>query len=352
MDLMNDRLYLPSPPRKILIIKPSSLGDVIHGLPVLYALHVQFPEAEIHWVVAKGFDGILEGHPLIHRPWIIDKNAWKKTRNLHGTYGELRNLAGNLRREKFDLVVDLQGLLRSAVIGLFTGTKTRVGFESAREGAKYSYSHRVKTPSELHAVDKNMIVARFIGCEEAEPVFTFPSFEAPEILRGIPDYAVMAPSAGTLVKRWPTEFFARLASLLPVPVVIVGSGADAALGEEIARLSGGHALNLAGKTGLKELAAVIKNAKFHVSPDTGPMHIAAALNVPAFAIFGPTNPARTGPYGKIHTIIRKDLPCSPCYTRKPCPDWRCMRGITPEEVLRIILEKTASLSIDLARGNG
>ncbi len=111
----------PSGLRKILIIKPSSLGDVIHGLPVLHALSLRFPEAELHWVVAKGFAAILEGHPLIHRLWIIDKDSWKKPRNLPRTCSELGKLWRDLRNEKFDLVIDLQGLFRSAVIGLFTG---------------------------------------------------------------------------------------------------------------------------------------------------------------------------------------------------------------------------------------
>ncbi|MCE5333252.1 MAG: glycosyltransferase family 9 protein, partial [Desulfobacteraceae bacterium] len=121
--------------------------------------------------------------------------------------------------------------------------------------------------------------------------------------------------------------------------VIVGGRADFELGEEIVRASGGRAVNLAGKTSLRELAALIGGARFVVCVDTGPMHVAAALRVPAFAIFGPTSPARTGPYGTIHTVIRTDLPCSPCFTRKPCPDWRCMTEITPEHVLEIIESK-------------
>ena len=115
-----------------------------------------------------------------------------------------------------------------------------------------------------------------------------------------------------------------------------------ALADEIYALSGGRAVSLAGKTSLKELAAVIRRAKFLVTADSGPMHIAAALNVPVLAVFGPTSPARTGPYGKMHTIIRSDLPCSPCYRRKPCEDWKCMSGITAESVLNVIMTKMFS----------
>jgi len=326
--------------RKILIIKPSSFGDVIHGLPVLHALSLRYPEAELHWVVAKGFAAILEDHPLIHRLWIIDKDSWKKPGKLPGTCWELGKLWRDLRKEKFDLVLDLQGLFRSAAIGLFTGTGDRVGFENAREGAKFSYKYLVRADTERHAVEKNLRFAEFVGCEPADPVFPLPPLgEVPDIVKGMPHYAVIAPSAGTLVKRWPAEYFGRLASLLPFPSIIVGSRSDAPLGDEVAHRSNSRAVSLAGKTSLKELGAIVRGAKFLVSPDTGPMHLAAALNVPVFAIFGPTAPLRTGPYGKIHSIIRLELPCSPCFTRKPCPDWRCISEITPEMVLKVISEK-------------
>jgi heptosyltransferase I len=343
---MVNRFNLPADIRKILIIKPSALGDVIHGLPVLQALHSCFAESEIHWVVARGFHEILEGHPLIHKLWIIDKNSWKEPAKALATFTELKRLAAGLRREKFDLVVDLQGLFRSAMIGLFTGTKERAGFENAREGAKFSYKYRIRTDAELHAVDKNMQLARALGCDAGDPVFSFPPLDlAPELSRLLPsEYAVFAPSAGTLVKRWPAANFGYLASKLPIPAIIVGGKSDVALANEIAAFSRGRAVSLAGKTSLKGLAAIIKGAKFLVTADSGPMHIAAALNIPVFAIFGPTNPVRTGPYGKIHTIIRSDLPCSPCYKRKPCDDWKCMSGITVEFVANVIANAETSLA--------
>jgi heptosyltransferase-1 len=323
--------------RKILVVKPSSFGDVLHGLPVLHALRKRFPQAELHWVVAKAFASILEDHPLLDRLWVIDKDSWKRSDRLASTFSELRKLRRGLRAEKFDLVIDLQGLFRSAMIVHFTGAPESVGFENAREGARFFYKHRVRTQTELHAVEKNLLIARFVGCEPAEPRFPLPRpGEPPPIVKSLGPYAVIAPSAGTLVKRWPAECFARLISLLPIPAVIVTGRSDAALGSEVARLCGPGVISLAGKTSLKELAAVIKSAQFLVTCDSGPMHLAAALGVPAFSIFGPTDPVRTGPYGHIHTVIRRELPCSPCFTRKPCPDWRCIRDITPEMVLEAI----------------
>ena len=325
---------------KILIVKPSAFGDVIHGLPVLQALSERFPRAELHWVVAKPFASILEDHPLVHRLWVIDKDSWKRADRFAGTCSELVKLRRSLRVEKFDLVIDLQGLFRSAMIVLFTGARETVGFRSAREGARFSYKYRVRTETELHAVEKSLAIARFVGCEQAAPQFPLPGpEEAPEIVKSLGRYAVIAPSAGTLVKRWPAENFARLASLLSLPSVIVAGPSDAALGDEIARLSGQRAVSLAGKTSLKELCAIIKDAEFLVTCDSGPMHLGAAMKVPVFSIFGPTSPVRTGPYGDMHTVVRLDLPCSPCFTRKPCPDWRCILEITPEMVLEAIVSK-------------
>jgi lipopolysaccharide heptosyltransferase I len=336
------KINVPSPGfRKILLVKPSAFGDVLHGLPVLHALSARFPAAELHWVVARQFAGILEDHPLIDRLWVIDKDSWKRPGRIASTCSELWKLRGGLRAEKFDLVIDLQGLFRSALIVRMTGARETVGFEAAREGARFCYKYRVRTETERHAVEKNLAIARFVGCPKAPARFPLPDpGEPPPVVKGLgARYAAISPSAGTRVKRWPAEYFGRLASMLPVPSVVIGGGSDAALGDEVVRLSGSRAVCLAGKTSLKELCAVIRGAQYLVTCDSGPMHLAAALGVPTFSIFGPTSPVRTGPYGDIHTVVRLELPCSPCFTRKPCADWRCMAEITPEMVFRAIGER-------------
>lgn len=333
------------PQSKILIIKPSALGDIVHSLPFLYSLRQRYPEAEIHWVVARGLQGLIEDHPMIQRLWIIDKERWKELSKLPQTFAQLRRLQGELRRERFDLVVDLQGLLRSGLIAWATGAPCRIGFREAREGSPFFYTHRVRGGREIHAAERYMKVATFLGCESSPLVFPLPPFPPrPPLVESLPaKYAVLAPSAGTEVKRWPPDRFGELASRLPLLSVVVAAGSDIALAERVAAASRGKALSLAGKTSMKELFAVIRNAKFVVSNDTGPMHIAAALQVPVFAIFGPTNPYRTGPYGQIHTIIREGIPCSPCYRRKTCGTVRCMDNLSVERVLDIIQAKEADL---------
>lgn len=324
-------------PKKILIIKPSSLGDIVHSLPVLDSLYRCFPGAEIHWLVAKGLEGILEGHPMLTKIWVIQKDQWKKITKIHSTVAELRKLLRDLSAERFGCAIDLQGLFRSGIIAKATGAPVRLGFENASEGSTLFYTHRVAVEKDVHAVDRYLKIPVFLGCGVSEARFPLPHFTDGSV-KELPvkgEYAVMVPGARKPVNRWAAERFGELASLLPLSTVVIGSRGDRPLADEVVRASKGKAVSLAGRTDLRELVAVIRAARFVVSNDTGPMHIAAALEVPVFALFGPANPARTGPYGKIHTVIRKEIPCSPCY-RRSCNNPRCMDMIKADEVAALI----------------
>jgi len=337
-----DNLRLKNLPRKILIVKPSSLGDVVHSLPFLNAMKTCFPGAEIHWVIAKGLEGLLDGNPMIERLWIIHKDSWKKINNAKDTVTEIKNLFKDLKKEQFDLVIDLQGLLRSGVITKASGAPVRIGFKEAREGSRFFYTHKVAGGKYVHAVDRYLKIARFLGCDVSDiyfpfaPAMSLSSLSTQNSKFNIREpYAVIIPGARWKTKRWPPEKFGELASRLPVQSVIVGSKSDKDVADEIVSLSNGKAVSLAGKTSLKELTAVMRKAKFVVSNDSGPMHIAAALGIPVYAIFGPTDPRRTGPYGEGHTIIRAEMPCAPCLKKK-CDDMRCMNGLSAERVYEII----------------
>lgn len=324
-------------PRKVLIVKPSALGDVVHGLTFLHAFWERYPQVEIHWVVARGLDGILQGNPRIARLWIIDKDHWKQLARFRQTVRSLLDLGRELRRERFDLVVDLQGLFRSALIAGLTGCRTRVGFREAREGAPLFYTHRVSGGKDVHAIDRYLKIASVLGCSPYPVRHAFPPPMESPLLEVLPeDYVVLAPSAGGEAKKWPAERFGHLAARLPVPSLVVAAKADASLAERVVIHSAGRAVSLAGRTTLRELIEVIRRARCLVSNDTGPMHIAAGLNVPVFALFGPTSPARTGPYGAGHTILRPDLSCSPCFRRRKCAAWQCMEAISVERVLAAV----------------
>lgn len=331
--------FTNSPHKKILLIKPSALGDIVHTLPVLHAIKSAFPSAEIHWVVASGFQEFLQDHPLITRVWPINKNLWKKANRIFHTVGELRSLSRQWVEEGFDVAIDLQGLFRSGVLSWLSGAPVRIGFSEAREGSSFFYTHKVQGGRDIHAVTRYLRIAAFLGVRTDSikfPLAPLPS-SLPSSIEISPPYAVIAPSAGKEANRWPAERFGELARRLPIKSIVVSSGSDADIAQKVVEASGGKAVSAAGMTTIKELAVLIKGARYLVCNDTGPMHIAAALDVPVFAIFGPANPARTGPYGSIHHVIREDIPCSPCYRKGKCKDWKCLHAITVERVLEQIL---------------
>lgn len=289
-------------------------------------------------MVARGLHSILEGHPLIDRLWIMDRARWKRVLRSGEVRREIAAFVSELRRERFDLVVDLQGLIRSGLIALGTGSPRRIGFREAREGSPLCYTRLVQGGKDLHAIDRYLKVARALGCRVDAPRILLPDlpantrekFHLPE------SYIAVAPAAGGSSKLWPAERFGEVLRRLKVPAVVLAGAGDAPLAAAVEAASGGFARSLAGETSLKEMAAILRDARFLLSTDTGPMHMAAALDVPVFAVFGPTSPLRTGPYGPNHTVIREDLPCSPCFRRTPCREWRCMEGLSAERVYEAI----------------
>jgi lipopolysaccharide heptosyltransferase I len=339
-------ISLNKAPGKILIIKPSSLGDVVHCLPFLYVLHECFPDAAIHWIVARGNEGVLEGNPRISKLWIIDKDSWKDFGRLSNTLSEIKGIAAALRKEKFDMVIDLQGLMRSGLMAMATGAPVRIGFSEAREGSHLFYTHKVRGGKGIHAVDRYLKVARALGCQVEEISFPLPltgeSEKISRIRNELGDYAVIVPGARWHTKQWPAEKFAALASEFGLRSLIVGSAADRGPASIIGEASGGKAVSLAGETDIRELIDVIRGARYVITNDSGPMHIAAACGIPVIAIFGPTNPALTGPYGSNHIIVQSPVDCSPCRKRK-CDDMKCMKGISVGQVMEAIVKISRSI---------
>lgn len=327
-------------PKKVLVVKPSSLGDVVHSLPFLNSIRTCFPHAEVHWVIAKGLEGLLAGHPMIDKLIVIDKDSWKRISRSKKTAHELKGLYNDLRRENYDVTIDLQGLLRSGLIARASGSPVRIGFREAREGSRLFYTHTIEGGKEVHAVDRYMKIAGALGCDTQDVVFPFPlTGDVParggDIMAGTKEYAVLVAGARWDTKVWPAEYFGRVAAMLPFKSVVIGSGSDAAIAGEVVRASQGKAFSVAGTTDLGELLEIIRAARLVISNDSGPMHIAAGFRIPVVAIFGPTSPERTGPYGEGHIVIKSPVGCSPCF-KKSCRDLRCMRAVTPEMVFEKI----------------
>ena len=335
---------------KILIIKPSSLGDVIHALPFLNAVKKTFPDSEVDWVISKNLMGILEDNPLINELISLDKDSWKSVKKLPETLSELSSLRKTLKSRHYDIVVDLQGLLRSGLIAFSTPTTLKIGFDDAREGSRFFYDRKVPVKESAHAVDKCLEIAKAIKADTKRVKFPLhindaSKIQIKKIIGNIKEYLVIVPSARWASKRWPAENFAQLIKKLSIPCIITGSKGDKKRVQKIIGLlskkTSDKIIDLCGKTDLKELAALLAGAKAVVTNDTGPMHIAAALNVPVVAIFGPTDPVKTGPYkwqtNRKLKVIKVDVPCSPC-RKKQCRELICMNKLDVDTVYRELKE--------------
>ncbi|HTL31173.1 MAG TPA: lipopolysaccharide heptosyltransferase I [Tepidisphaeraceae bacterium] len=337
-------IALPDNPR-ILIVKPSALGDIVHTLPVLSLLRRRWPGAHISWLINPGFAGLIDQHPQINEVILFERRRFAQSwRNASAARG-LFQFTRSLREGKFDLVMDLQGLFRSGWFTARTRAPVRVGFANARELAHLFYTHRVQVGSpEQHAVERYLKMAEFIGAGREPVEFHFATSDADRAsiaakLGDIERYAVLMPGTNWQTKRWPIEHFAAIVEPLKKKFgldSIVAGGPDAA--ELAARMPGTR--NLVGQTNLRELTALFERAALVIANDSGPMHIAAALGRPLVTPYGPTNPVRTGPFGRMDTVIRLDLPCSPCYSRT-CSHQSCLKWLTIEPVIELAQEQMA-----------
>jgi lipopolysaccharide heptosyltransferase I len=330
-------------PTNILIIKPSAIGDVVHTLPVLARLKRRWPAAQVSWLVTPACAGLLEGHPLLAEVILFDRkrfgNAWRHPKLAM----ELRGFTRSLRERKFDMVIDLQGLFRSGWLAKKTGAPVRVGFANARELAWMFYTHRVPIDTmEQHAISRYLKLARFIGCDDGPVEFPFATTDvdrsyARALIGDVQQYAVLMPGTNWATKRWPVEKFASLVAPLKqrfgLESILAGGTDAAAMAKDLPGV-----INLAGRTTLKQLTALLEGAALVVANDSGPMHIAAALNRPLVTPFGPTNPIRTGPFNRLNSVIRLDVFCSPCYSRH-CSHQSCLRYLRSEDVLQLAQEQ-------------
>lgn len=335
---------------RILIIKPSSFGDVIHALPVLNGLRQRFPHARISWLVANSCAGLLEGHPALDEVIRFDRKHYGRLGRDWRASLDFINFVGDLRSRRFDLVVDLQGLFRSGFFALAAGARHRIGFANAREFGWAFYNHRVQVDNpDMHAVERNYLFAEALGFAAIPIRFNLPvRADARESVRqllaqnGIQPgeaYVVAGPGTRWETKQWPARHFATalssIASQHALPIVLTGMVDERAVVDQVAAATAGHVVNLAGRTSLQELIALVEGCRVALMNDSGPMHLATALNKPVVAVYGPTSAARTGPYGRGENVARLDLPCSPCYLKKiaQCPHGhRCMRELLPEAV--------------------
>jgi lipopolysaccharide heptosyltransferase I len=302
--------------KNILITKPSSLGDIVIALPALRALRMSFPEAKISWFIRPEFAPLIENHPHLDEIITFERKLLGKVWFHPKAFGALVSLIGKLRRSKFDVVFDFQGLFRTASLAWLSGCKKRFGMANARELATIFYTHKVIQDMEcIHMVDYYLKIIQAAGASEFGVEFVFPQNPGAEdsvdrllTSHGIEDnYAVLISGSAHQDKCWPPERFAQLADKISsqhgLSIVATGSVSEADIVEKIKEKANVPITNLTGRTSLSELVALLKRARLVISNDTGPGHIAAALGVPLVLMFGRANPVRLYPYQRKHCIM-------------------------------------------------
>lgn len=360
--------------RKILLIKLSAVGDVMHTFPVLNKLRRRYPAARLDWLVTPGIAELLQHNPAISNVIEFSRDEWSAPWRLT-PFASAARLIARLRAAEYDLVIDLQGQFRSAVFAFASGAPVRIGFDKpradiwsttprkipavarkhawqgAREGSWLAYTDYIPLPTlDIHPVERYLDVGPMLGLDDGPADFSFPiPQEARARIDALVDYyqiakaklLVMAPGTNWDTKEWRREAFAEVARhFMPksFAVTLIGSERERALCDDVAKLAPG-AINLAGETTLSELAALISRATICVTNDSGPMHLAIALDRPVVSIFGPTDPIWAGPYRRDGAVVRADLPCSPCYLRElsRCTyGHACMRDVSAAAVIERI----------------
>jgi lipopolysaccharide heptosyltransferase II len=332
---------------KILILKPSSLGDVVRSLPVLRLLKLHLPASEIFWWLESSLLPILADDPDLTGIFPFQRRSLSSP----AQWPQLAGSIHAMRRERFDLAIDLQGLARSGLFTWLANAETSIGLdnprEGIREGARIYYDILTpRSPPGTHAVDRYLAVLQRLGIPVHQQFQWMP--ERPHVAAAVREkwrtdqarWVAILPGARWDNKRWPVEHYSELPRLLApladdLKFVILGAKADCGLGRAIAEANPGLCLDLTGQTSLHEMIEWLRLCKLVITNDTGPLNIAAALRTPAIALFGPTDPEGAGPYGQLGNALQNTaLPCVPCMKGK-ChylQPLACLRTITPAMV--------------------
>ncbi len=331
--------------KRVLIVKLSAIGDVIHALPVAAALKDAYPHLEIDWAVEEPFVPLLSGNPCLRDIIALPKLRGSRLRSASFRRDYRKRLRG-LRDNHYDVSLDLQGLTKSAVVAVASGAKVRLGYHWLREAARFLETPVPRRPESVHVVDQYLDVARFSGASPTAVRFPFEIPDEDAIIvesllaeAGIASgakFVTLNPASARPDKEWDALKFAALADRLAaesgLPSVVVT--ADIAAAARVMDAARSSPVNLAGRTNLKQLAEVLRRGAVHACGDTGSGHIAAALGSPVVSLFGPTDPARSCPYGQAAGVVSHREVCNPDCRGNKCalsvP--RCMDSITVDEV--------------------
>jgi lipopolysaccharide heptosyltransferase II len=358
---------------RILLIKPSALGDVVHTIPVLVKLRARYPRARIDWLITPENAEVVRCHPALTNVVLFERRDFSKRGRRWRALVTFFELLKQIRRANYDLIIDMHGQVRSAFFALISGARVRVGFDrpvrrtmtvsaehdlknvpshgwrGAREGSWLAYTHRIPIPTlDVHAIDRYLWVGKLLKFDDEplnltihvppEAIFTVQRLLEEHGVSADTPLIVLVPGTIWETKHWTIKGFAGVARQFiqdGFAVALAGTKRDQQRCQQIAAAAPGTC-DLSGKTTPGELAALIRRAEVAVTNDSGSMHVAASLDKPMVSIFGPTNPVHIGPYERPESVVRVGLPCSPCNYRRlsQCPfDHACMKQVTSAMVV-------------------
>lgn len=331
----------------VLIVRLSSLGDVVHALPAVSALRAAQPRARIDWVIERRWSPLLEGNPDVDRVIALDTLRFRRAARAAGAGFEFWTALGKLRAASYHCVVDLQGLFKSALLAAWTGAPRRLGFSERflREPACAAFYTEAVTPRGAHIIEQNLSLVARLGARDGGARmwrFPLPRSEAAEryareqlARRGIREFVVLNPGGGWRGKCWPPERYGELSDALRGhfgwPCIATYGPGEEPLVREVQRAARSSS-PLSFATNLPELIALLRRAQLFVGGDSGPLHLAAALSTPLVGLYGPTSPERNGPFSSQDVVLHHAEACRETRWREPryTP---CMASITVEEVV-------------------
>jgi lipopolysaccharide heptosyltransferase I len=327
-------------PERVLIVKPSALGDVVTALPILRGLRRTFPEVRIDWLVSTTCAPLIAHDTDLNECVLFDRRRLGRSWRSPSAARALLRLAKRLRAGRYDWTLDAQGLLRSGLFARITGAKVRAGFADAREGAGLFYTHPVVAEGEQHTVDRNIALARRLGVDARPEDMTLqvsaPAREfADRFVRekGLSDgFLICVPPTRWVTKLYPVRHWRTVTRsvIAKLPVVLLGAPGDQDLCAQVSDGLGPRVISAAGQTDVAQMVALIAGSRGVVCCDSAAKFIAPAVGVDVVTLLGPTRAARTGPYLRGKALIA-DIPCQGCLQRT-CPHITCMQLIDPADV--------------------
>lgn len=349
--------------KKILIIRLSAIGDVVHTLPLASAIKNSDKESYIGWAVEDVSQDLIINNPLIDKYYVFPKKQWKKRGFCLQNIKEFFEIIREIRKDNYDIVIDTQELLKSAIIMGLSGCKRKVTHAKTRELAHLFANEKIKSKNlfdpNYHVIDRHLEFAKYIGYNTENAGFELPPSQentiqkVDELLLNLDKSKptiILSPATIWPSKHWVEGYWSEILDEFAqnCNVIFTGTSKDIELINRIT--AGANTSNftvLAGKTDIKELIEVLKRSDIVIAPDTGPVHIAAATNKPfVISIFGSTSAKRTGAWGANHCSITENLNCQPCHTRN-CPlkydKMKCMLALKPSKVINIVKKHLQSL---------